>query len=45
MYVKLKEKNIRTITIKLCTETSEEFPIQDDVVICRLNFRSRPFLV
>ena len=45
MNVKVREKNIRTITIKISTETGEEFPIQDDVVTCRLNFRRRPFLV
>ena len=45
MYVKVREKNIRTITIKIFTETGEEFNIQDDVVTCRLNFRRRPFLV
>ena len=44
LYVKVKEKNIITITIKICTETGEEFPIHDDVVTCRLNFRRRPFL-
>ena len=45
MYVRVREKNIRTITIKISTETGEEFPIQDDVITCRLNFRRRPFLV
>ena len=38
MYVRVREKNIRTITIKISTETCDEFPIQDDVVTCRLNF-------
>ena len=45
MYVKVREKNFRTITIKISTETGEEFPIQDDVVICPLNIRRRSFLV
>ena len=45
LYVRVREKNIRTITMKISTETSEEFPIHDDVVTCRLNFRRRPFLV
>ena len=45
MYVSVREKNIRTITIKISTETGEEFPIHDDVITCRLNFRRRPFLV
>ena len=37
--------NIRTITMKILTDTGEEFPIYDDVVTYRLNFRRRPFLV
>ena len=45
LYVRIREKNIRTITMKISTETGEEFPIYDDVVTCRLNFRRRPFLV
>ena len=45
MYVRVREINIRTITIKLSTETGEKFSIQDDVVTSRLNFRCRPFLV
>ena len=45
MYVRVREKNIRTVTMKISTETGEEFPIHDDVVTCRLNFRRRPFLV
>ena len=45
LYVMVREKNIRTITMKILTETVEEFPIHDDVVTCRLNFRRRPFLV
>ena len=44
LYVRVKEKNITTITIKICTETGEEFPIQDGLVTCRLYFRRRPFL-
>ena len=45
LYVRVREKNIRTITIKISTETGEEFSIHDDVVTCRLNFRRRPFLI
>ena len=45
LYVRVREYNIRTITMKISTETGEEFPIHDDVVTCRLNFRRRPFLV
>ena len=45
LYVRVREKNIRTITIKISTETGEEFPILDDVVTCRLNFRRRPYLI
>ena len=45
LYVKVRKKNIRTITMKILTETGEEFPIHDDVVTCRLNFRRLPFLV
>ena len=45
LYVKVREKNIRTITMKMSTETGDEFPIHDDVFTCRLNFRWRPFLV
>ena len=44
MYVRVRKQPIRTITIKLFTEPGEEIPIQDDVVICRLNFRRRPVL-
>ena len=44
LYERVREKNIRTITMKISTETGEEFPIQDDVVTCRLHFRRRPFL-
>ena len=45
MYVRVREKNVRTITIKILTKPGEEFPIQDDVVTCRLNFCRRLFLV
>ena len=45
LYVRVREKYIRTITMKILTETGEEFPIYDDVVTCRLNFRRRPILV
>ena len=45
LYVRVVEKNIRTITMKISTETGEEFPIHDDVVTCRLNFCLRPFVV
>ena len=45
MDVRVRVKNIRTITIKLSTETGEKFPIQDYVVTCRLNFRRRQFFV
>ena len=44
LYVKVREKNIRTITMKILTEIGEEFHIEDDVVTCRLHFRRRPFL-
>ena len=45
LYVKVREKNIRTITTKILAETGKSFPIHDDVVTCRLTFRRRPFLV
>ena len=45
LYVKVKEINITTITMKISTETGDEFPIKDNVVICNLHFRPRPFLV
>ena len=45
LYVRVRENNIRTITMNISTETGDEFPIHDDVVTCRLNFRRRPFLV
>ena len=38
-YVHVKEKIINTITIKICTDTGEEFPFEEGKVICRLNFR------
>ena len=38
LYVRDKEKNIRTIIIKLSTETGKEYSIHDDVVTCLLNF-------
>ena len=44
LYVKVKEKIINRITIKICTETGEHFPIEDGEVICRLNFHRRPLL-
>ena len=44
LYVKVKEKNITTITIKLCTETGEEFLILPGLVTCLLQFRRRLFL-
>ena len=45
MYVRVREKNIRTITMKISTETGDEFPIHVDVVTCRLNSFRRPFLI
>ena len=42
--VRVRENNINTITMKISTETGDEFPIQDGLVTCRLNFRRRPFL-
>ena len=44
LYVRVREKNITTITMKIFTKIGEAFPIQDDVVTCRLHFRRRPFL-
>ena len=38
-YVCLREKQITTITIQLCDDTGETFPIADGKVLCRLNFR------
>ena len=45
MFVKIRDTNIRNITIIVSTETGEEFLIQDDVVTFRLNFRRRPVLI
>ena len=45
LYVRVREKNIRTIIIKISSETGEECFSYDDVVSCRLNFRRRLFLV
>ena len=44
LYIRVREKHIRTNTMKIFTETGEEFPIHDYVVTCRLNFRRRQFL-
>ena len=30
---------------KIFTETYTKYPIKDDVVTCRINFRRRPFVV
>ena len=38
-YVRLREKHITTITIQLCDDTGEAFPIAKGKVLCRLNFR------
>ena len=38
-YVRLREKHITTITIQLCDDTGEAFPIAEGKVLCRLNFR------
>ena len=45
LYGRVRETNIKTIIMKILTETGEEFPIHNDVVTCRLNFRRRPFVV
>ena len=45
LYVRVRENNIRTITMKISTETGDEFPIHDNVIICRLNFCRPPLLV
>ena len=45
LYVRVKEKNITTIRIKICTKPGKEFTILDGLVTCRLHFRRRPFLV
>ena len=44
LYVRVRKKNITSITMKISTETGEDFPIQDGCVTCHLNFRRRPFL-
>ena len=44
LYVRVKKQNINTITMKICAETGEKFPIQAGVITCRLHFRRRPFL-
>ena len=44
LYVNVREKHIRTITIKIFTETGKQFSISNNVVISRINFRRRPFL-
>ena len=38
-YVRVKDKNIRTISIRLCDKTGETINFESGVVICRLNFR------
>jgi len=44
-YVPVKENLLSSISIKICTDTGETFPFQNDgKVICRLNFRKRNFL-
>ena len=42
--VRIREKNINNIIIKISTETGDEFPIQYGLVTCRLRFRRRPLL-
>ena len=42
-FTRVKEKFIPRITIKLCTETGEPFPIVDGRVILHLFFRRIPF--
>ena len=44
LYVKVKEQIINSITIKICTGTGVNFPIEDGEVICRLHFHRRPLL-
>ena len=44
LYLKVKEKIINRITIKISTGTGENFPIEDGEVICRLHFRRRPLI-
>ena len=38
-YVHLREKYITSITIQLCYDTGEVFPIANGKVLCRLNYR------
>ena len=45
LYVRVKEKNMNTITIKISTETGDEFSFQDGLVTCCLNFRRQLLLV
>ena len=44
LYVKVKDKIINSITIKICTGTAENFFIEDGEVICRSHFHRRPLL-
>ena len=44
LYVKVKDKIINSITIKIFTGTGENFPIEDGEVICSLHFHRRPLL-
>ena len=43
LYVKVKEKNITTFTMKISNETGDEFPIKGDVLIRHLHICRRPF--
>ena len=43
-YIRVREKFINTVTIQLCTDTGEPFPIETGKVNCRLNFRRLGFL-
>ena len=45
LYVRVMDKNIRTVTMKILTETGEEFSINENLVTCRLNFRRRAIVV
>lgn len=38
-YIRVKESNVRTIVIKLCTDTGEVIEFEDGTVTCRLHFR------
>ena len=38
-YVRLRERHLTTITIQLCDDTGELFPIAQGKVLCQLNFR------